>query len=87
MKKTLISYNNLWKLLIDRKMNKTDLQRATRLSSATITKLAKNETVNTAVLIRICSTLKCDTSDIMSIVEEPVDNVPPEQDNKEKVAK
>ena len=58
-----------WKLLIDKGLNKTDLQRLTGISSATITKLSKNETVNTGILLKICTALKCDTSDIMSVVD------------------
>ena len=64
-----ISYNRLWKLLIDRRMKKVDLQRMIGVSSATITKLSKDKTVNTGVLIKICEALKCDTSDIMCIAE------------------
>ena len=66
----IICYKKLWKLLIDRGLNKVELQRLTGVSSATITKLAKNETVNTRVLIKICNVLKCDTSDIMEMADE-----------------
>ena len=66
----IISYKRLWKLLIDRDMNRTQLQKLAHVSSATITKLGKNENVNTDVLLRICKVLKCDTSDIMEIVSE-----------------
>ncbi len=65
----IICYKKLWKLLIDKGLNKTDLQRLTGISSATITKLSKNETVNTGILLKICTALKCDTSDIMSVVD------------------
>ena len=65
-----ISYNKLWKLLIDRRMKKGDLQKLAGVSSATITKLSKDQTVNTGVLIRMCEVLKCDTADIMEIVDE-----------------
>ena len=65
----IICYKKLWKLLIDKGLNKTDLQRLTGISSATITKLSKNEAVNTGILLKICTALKCDTSDIMSVVE------------------
>lgn len=70
-----ISYNNLWKLLIDRKMKKIDLQRLTGMSSTTITKLSKDQNVSTKVLLKICQVLDCDTSDIMSI--DRSDEVPP----------
>ena len=47
-----ICYKKLWKLLIDKGLNKTDLQRLTGISSATITKRSKNETVNTGILLK-----------------------------------
>ena len=62
------SYNNLWKLLIDKKMNKQDLRKITGISSASIAKLGKGENVNTEVLLRICKALNCDISDIMEFV-------------------
>ena len=65
-----ITYNKLWKLLIDKHLKKVDLQRLTGVSSATITRLSKDQTVNTRVLTRICEVLDCDTSDIMSISKE-----------------
>jgi len=63
-----ISYTKLWKLLIDKKMNKSDLRRITGISAATIAKLGKGENVNTDILIRICSALDCKLFDIMEIV-------------------
>ncbi len=65
-----ISYKKLWKLLIDKDMKKKDLQRAAGISSASITKLGKNENVNTDIIKKICVALKCDVSDIMEIVED-----------------
>ena len=64
------SYNNLWKLLIDKNMNKQDLRKMTGISSASIAKLGKGENVNTEVLLRICKALKCDISDIMEFVPD-----------------
>jgi len=66
----IICYKKLWKLLIDRGLNKVELQRLTGVSSATITKLAKNETVNTRVLAQICNVLECDVSDIMEMQDK-----------------
>jgi DNA-binding Xre family transcriptional regulator len=63
-----ISYKKLWKLLIDRDMKKKDLQKIAGISSATITKLGKNENVNTEVLEKICRALECDISNIMEII-------------------
>ncbi len=65
-----ITYNKLWKLLIDKGMNKQDLCNATKISAATMAKLGKGENVNTEILIRICSVLDCNISDIMEI-EKP----------------
>lgn len=66
----VVSYKKLWKLLIDKNLNKTILQRMTGVSSATISKLGKNENVNTDILLRICTVLKCDISEIMEIKED-----------------
>ena len=63
-----ISYKKLWKLLIDRDMMKKDLAKDAGISTASITKLGRNENVNTDILLRICSALKCDISDILEIV-------------------
>ena len=65
-----ISYNKLWKLLIDKNMNKKKLREITGISSASMAKLGKGENVTTDVLLRICKGLNCDISDIMEIVDE-----------------
>ena len=62
-----ISYNRLWKLLIDKGMNRTQLRSKAHLSSATMAKLGKNENVTTDVLVRICAVLECDLADIMEL--------------------
>ena len=61
----MVSYNKLWKLLIDRGMKKTDLQTVAGISSVSLAKLGKNENVNTDTLNKICDALQCDFSDIM----------------------
>jgi DNA-binding Xre family transcriptional regulator len=66
-----ISYKKLWKLLIDKDMLKKDLQKKAGISSASITKLGKNENVNTDILEKICVALDCDISDIMEMSDEP----------------
>ncbi|MDT3700335.1 MAG: helix-turn-helix transcriptional regulator [Thermincola sp.] len=68
-----ISYNKLWKLLIDRKMNKKDLRLAAGVSTSVIAKLGKGENVTTDILLKICRALHCDISDIMEIENEGVD--------------
>ncbi len=65
-----ISYKKLWKLLIDKDMKKKDLQTLSGVSSATITKLGRNENVNTEVLQKICTALQCDISDIMEMTAD-----------------
>ncbi len=63
-----ISYNKLWKLLIDKNMKKKDLQRLSGVSSATITKLGRNENVNTEILQKICTAMECDICDCMEFI-------------------
>ena len=63
-----ICYNKLWKLLIDRKMKKKDLLEQAGISRGTLTKLNKDENVSTETLVRICTALKCDISDIVEII-------------------
>ena len=64
-----ICYNKLWKLLIDLKMKKKDLLEQTGISRGTLTKLNKDENVSTETLVRICTALKCDISDIVEITD------------------
>ena len=61
------SYKKLWKLLIDKDLRKSDLERLTGLSRSTISKLSHGENVNTEVLERICVALNCDLQDIIEI--------------------
>lgn len=69
----VISYNKLWKLLIDKKMNKRELKKVSGVSTASIAKLSKGENITTDVLLKICKALNCDITDIMEIeqVEPP----------------
>ena len=61
-----VSYNRLWHLLIDKKMKKKDLG----LSSSTMNKLNHDECVNTDTLLKICTALRCQVSDIMEVIPE-----------------
>ena len=65
-----ISYNKLWKLLIDKNLNKQKLREMSGVSSASIAKLGKDENITTEVLLKICTALKCDICDIMEIVDD-----------------
>ena len=68
-----LSYNKLWKLLIDKKMKKSDLRKKAGISSSSLAKLTKDENVTTEVLAKICKELKCDIADIMEFVPDPVE--------------
>ena len=63
-----ISYKKLWKMLIDKDMKKKDLMLISGVSQSSVTKMGKNENVNTEVLVRSCTALKCDIGDIAEIV-------------------
>ncbi len=65
-----ISYNKLWKLLIDKNMKKMDLLEAIEMSPNTLAKLGRNEDVSMDVIKRSCADLKCDVGDIMELVPE-----------------
>lgn len=65
-----ISYNKLWKLLIDKKMSKADLRRAAGIAPNTMTKLRRDEEVSMAVLIKICNVLNANIGDIMDLIPE-----------------
>lgn len=65
-----ISYNKLWHLMLDKKMNKADLKRATGISTASIAKLGRGENVTTDILVKICKVLNCELNDIMELSRE-----------------
>ena len=65
-----ISYNKLWKLLIDKNMTKTDLKDAAGISAAPVAKLGKGANITTDVLLKICDALDCIVEDIMETVKD-----------------
>lgn len=65
-----ISYDKLWKLMIDKKINKTQLSEKAGITTNAMAKLGRNETVQVEILVKICDALKCDVSDIMEISSE-----------------
>jgi hypothetical protein len=65
-----ISYNKLWKLLVDKKMSKADLRKAAGIAPNTMTRLRRDEEVTLAVLNRICVTLDVNIGDVMEFVQE-----------------
>lgn len=65
-----VSYDKLWKLLIDKKLTKTALCTMADMSSSTMAKMSKNETVSMDVMLRICKVLDCNVGDIMDATKE-----------------
>lgn len=68
-----VCYNNLFKLLIDKGLKKSDLAKLCNLSSPTMAKLSKNEYVSMDVLVRICQTLDCRIENIVEVVPKTKD--------------
>lgn len=69
-----VTYKRLWKLLIDKDLQKQDLRHMTGLSGATIAKLGRDENVTTTVLVKICQALNCDIADICEVVSNEQEN-------------
>ena len=67
-----VSYNKLWKLLVDKKMSKADLRKTAEIAPNTLTKMRKDEPVSIDVLLRICDTLDCNIGEMMDVVRENV---------------
>ena len=68
-----VSYNKLWKLLVDKKMSKADLRKAAGIAPNTMTKMRRDEEVSLDVLGRICAVLNVNIGDIMDFVHEEGD--------------
>lgn len=67
-----ISYNKLWKLLIDKKMTQAELRKAADIAPNTMTKLRRDEPVNIAILERACAVLGCDIGDVMEFIPDEI---------------
>ena len=65
-----ISYKKLWKLLIDKDLNKQTLSQVANISASTLTKMSKNQYVNVEMLERICNALNCEFDDIIELVPD-----------------
>ena len=63
----MVSYNNLWKSLIDKGMKKTDLIKEAGISSATLAKMSNNQLVSMETIIKICDVMGCEISDVVTI--------------------
>ena len=70
-----VSYNKLWKLMIDKGLNKTKLRTEAGISSNAMAKLGKNESVQVEVLVKICNHLNCTMNDIMEIIPDNLEKI------------
>lgn len=68
-----VSYNKLFKLLIDKKIKKTELAAKANISNGTLAKLSKDEFVSMEVLAKICKVLECNIGDIVDVIEKEGD--------------
>jgi DNA-binding Xre family transcriptional regulator len=66
----IISYKPLWHLMLDKNMKKIKLRELARLSTTTLAKLGKDETVNLDMLLRICNVLHCRIEDVVEFMED-----------------
>ena len=67
--KVAVCYNNLWKLLIDKNMNKTGLKEAAGISFNVMARMGKNETISFESIEKICTALNCGVGDIISVAQ------------------
>ena len=65
-----LSYNKLWKLLIDKGMTKTEMRLKADIPTTTLPKSGKNQTVSMEVLLKICNVLDCNVGEIMDVIKE-----------------
>jgi DNA (cytosine-5)-methyltransferase 1 len=66
----LINYNKLWKLLIDKKMNRTALKESAGISFNVLAKMGKGEAVSMESMLKVCKALDCDISDVMEVLKD-----------------
>lgn len=78
-----ISYKPLWKLLIDRNMKKRNLIALSGVSQSSVSKMGRGENVNTDILNRICLSLNCSIADIVEVIPEGNEELPPASEEKE----
>ena len=78
-----ISYKPLWKLLIDRNMKKKDLIALSGVSQSSVSKMGRGENVNTDILNLICLSLNCSIADIVEVIPEGNEELPPASEEKE----
>lgn len=66
----VISYNKLWKLMIDKNLKKMQLKEMVNIGTTTLARLGKNEPVGLEVMMRICKVLECDIGDVMEMIQD-----------------
>ena len=64
-----INYDKLWKLMIDKKINKSELCKSVKISSSTMAKMTNEEMVSLSILEKICAELECNISDVMEFTD------------------
>ena len=69
-----VSYNKLWKKLIDLEMSRSELRVKAGISTRQLAKLGKNENVTTDVLVKVCKALDCNVAEIMDITDQTEEN-------------
>lgn len=69
-----MSYNKLWKLLIDKDMTRSEMRKLAGISSSSLAKLGKGENVTTGVLLRICTALNCGLNDIADVIPDETES-------------
>lgn len=79
--KMRMSYNRLWKLLIDKDMKKSDLRQKAGVSASSLAKLNKGENVTTDVILRICKELNCNVEDIMEAIPTDTEDTKGQSEN------
>jgi len=68
-----ISYKKLWKMLIDKDLNKQTLAQTANISASTLTKMSKGECVNIEMIVKICNALNCEIYDVIELVPNRAD--------------
>ena len=70
----ILDYNKLWKLMIDKNINKTELCKQAKISTNAMAKMGRNESVPLETLVKICDVLKCNLNDVVEIKSNEENN-------------
>ena len=63
-----VSYNKLWKLIIDKEMSKAQLRKRTGIAASTFSKMNKSECVSLEIIVKLCHVLDCDIGDVVGVL-------------------